>query len=1292
MSPPFRLFSRRAFSAPGHAGTDDDHTSSLLQPEEDRQAAAQDASSAGRPAPSAAPGEPAPPGEPHPPSDRVLAVRAAVRGWTSALVELGGTNNLLWQPETASTVLDLRLAHPAGLARLMSGSPTRLEDLVRETAAHQRARTQAARIMAKARELREERGILSCFLAVGEATWTTPNPARTPAAPVLLRPCVLTSTGAPAHDIILEIGEETEVNHVLVHYLATAERLHLDTDALEALAWQGEVFDPRPVYAALAEACAHVPGFAVVDDVRVATYTYSKSAMVADLAEHGDSLAEHDLIAALAGDGPAQERLRRTETVSSQERTETHRGLVLDADPAQVDVLAQVRAGQSLVIDGPPGTGKSQTIANLIAAAAADGRSVLFVAEKRAAIEAVQRRLESVGLADLILDLHDGAPARRAAARGLIASIETVREAEAADEDRVSSTVHRTAEDDLAGHADAMHYPREPWGVTAYDIIQQVAALTASDQAPRTRVRLASAELRALSRERITALGARLTELAALGAWDESAPGEDPWFGAQLADPAEAQRARDIVVGLANGRLEELRGLIDDVFSGIRLPSLPTVSSWGRLLATVASVRDTLEVFRPEVFDTPLHDIVAATAPAAAGSGLGWWTRRRLRRQARSLLRPGVPPPDLHAALAAAHHQRSAWRDLAGPGGRPEIPADLDRAQAAYAALVEDLTWLDQRLPDENQRTDLVDESFSELSGLVTRLSDHLERAAVVPHVREGLAGLREAGLGPLIDDLADRGVSPSAAAQELELMWWSSLAQEVVLDDPDLATFDGELLRARARDFEDTDEAVLRAQARLIRTLVRQRGRAALSGTAGAAAEAAIRAAARSQAPLMPLGQLLHAHGEVVRALRPALAVSPLVVAAVLPAGQQVDLVVFDEASQIAPATAVSALARGRQVVIAGDPHQLPPTSFFTATTAAEAPASEGSDTPAPESVLDAASAVLPVCLLNRHYRSRDERLVEFVNDRVYAGRLVTLPGTLVEPPLRHIRVDGEGMPHEGQASVESTAAEVDAVVRLVLEHARYRADRSLAVVTLGTAHAERIEAALRRALAGEPQLAETLLAEGPEPFVVKSVERIQGDERDDIILAVGFGKTPHGRVLHHFGPLNLPGGERRLTVALTRARRTLTIVSSIAAADLEPAKLRSEGSRMLRAVLEHAAGAARRGPTRAASPSDPLLAQLAERLRASGLVVHERVGHGDEPIDLAVERPDQPGVLDLAIEGDGRDYAAAPTVRDRERLRPAVLRSLGWRPVRVWALDLYRDPAREVSRILALTEGDSS
>jgi hypothetical protein len=368
------------------------------------------------------------------------------------------------------------------------------------------------------------------------------------------------------------------------------------------------------------------------------------------------------------------------------------------------------------------------------------------------------------------------------------------------------------------------------------------------------------------------------------------------------------------------------------------------------------------------------------------------------------------------------------------------------------------------------------------------------------------------------------------------------------------------------------------------------------------------------------------------------------------------------------------------------------------------------------PTSVLDALSEVLPVAFLRTEYRCLDEALLSYVNERVYGGGLLTRPAagapaqsggdagpeTGATDAVRLEVVPGSADVVAGAETVESTEAEVARVVELVLEHARTRPEESLGVVTLGHRHAERVREALRLALPGAPDVATLLTSDvAPEPFFVKPVDDVQGDTRDAVVLSVGYGRTPHGRVLHRFGALGEPGGERRLAVAATRTRRRMTVVSSFGAADLDPARLSAEGPRLLRDLLAawESAGAVGQPDGAAASPigsgaapmgsavspaRDPLLADLATRLRAQGLQVVERYGASASVIDLAVGQDGGP--LLVAVEADGPAYGATASTRDRDRLRVEHLQRLGWTHLRLWTTDVFRDPAREVARVVSV------
>ena len=1272
---------------------------------------------------------------PKPASDssdlRADRVAAAVKEWQRTLVDLGGRNTLLWYRDLATGTLDLTHAHPGGLSMLLAGRPTKLSDVVREPAALEDAKRRARAIRAKSRELHDERGIVAGFMAIGLASWTVERSPRPPAAPVILRTCELRPVSPAMDDFIIDLGESVEVNPVLLEYLRSEQGIALDAGELAELATVNGSFNPEPLYASLRRACARVPDFSIHPSLIVGTFAYTKLPMVADLTVQADSLADHDIIAALAGDPDALKSVRSDLPDPSVDPDPEREHFVLDADASQAGAIEAALLGAHLVVHGPPGTGKSQTIANLIAALAAQGKTTLFVAEKRAAIEAVTNRLAAVGLGDLVLDAYDGVTNRRKFARTFTAALDAgVDIVERRTTDASRALKNRRAE--LVDHVEAMHATHQPWGVSLHEVQTAIVGLTDGHDAPRSTVRLPHDQLVALDRASIAVLGRKLREVVALGAWTDE---EDPWFGARISTAEDAGKALDIVSRLSGSGLEQAQRRTENILSASQVPPGKSVRHWVNALETMSSVRHTLNVFRPEVFDSPLSEAIAATATRSwrieHDSKLGMFARARARRQAERLLRPGPPPANLHEELVRAAAQRERWSTLVGAGGRPEISSEVDEGLAELTVLRADLDWLGTRLPGVERTSppgrDLLSMRITDLQALLSRLAANPDRLAVLPAVTDALDALSSAGLGPLVTDLAERGVPAGQVHEELEFVWWASLSQDIAVRDRRYGAHDGDTLRDNVAAYVAADQHYLSLSGERVRAAVGRRMREVLREHQDQ--EALIRAEGGKARRHRSLREMMPRAGASLTAIKPCWAMSPLVVASALPPGKWFDVVIFDEASQVPPAQAISAISRARQVVVAGDDRQLPPTNFFVS--AHEEESDGDTFTEGFESLLDVLTAALPVRRLNWHYRSLDERLIAFANTAMYDGSLVTFPGASSESAISFVPVEGTAMLVPGADSVETTDAEVDAVVQLVLAHARTRPTESLGVIALGIRHADRLTEALRRALVSNADVRDFFAESRPEPFFVKNLERVQGDERDAIILSIGFGKTIHGRVLHRFGPLNLDGGERRLNVAITRARRRMTVVSALRATDLQPERLKARGAQLLRDFLAYAESGgdavvlspppAEDGTSADVDPGqevsdlagegegevpvlveppaadltvndephpDPLVRDLAARLRRHGLTVAESAGRGEQRIDLTVVANSR-GRVAVAVESDGPGYAAIRNTRDRDRLRGEHLERLGWTRMQVWSTDLYRRPEDEAARLAALIEG---
>ncbi|WP_432832062.1 AAA domain-containing protein [Dactylosporangium sp. CA-092794] len=1234
---------------------------------------------------------------------RADLVQAAARRWRSQLIDLGGRNTLLYYRDLRAGTLDLTGANTVALEALLGGRTLPLGQLFPDAEAHGGAIKRARTIRNKARELAEERGIETCFAAIGSATWTAaPGAGAAPAAPVLLRSALLRARGAAEDDFDLTLQGDLEINPTLLQLLEEDFGVRVDADELEELISYTAGFDPQPLYERLVkEAAGRVRGFAIGPRFVLGTFSYAKLPMVTDLRVAAGALVAHDVIAAIAGDRDAQAALRPEAVVALRDPDwipPEDEFLVLDADSSQNYAINAVLAGQHSVIKGPPGTGKSQTIANLIASLVARGKRVLFVAEKRAAITAVTDRLARRGLGNLVMDVHDGTTSRRKVAADLKAAFDSAARIAQPDLAVLHETLaaRRAA---LNDHDDAMHQVREPWGISAYQAQAEMIRLAEPRRVgsvwPMTQVRLRGPVLARLDAPTARRVREQLRDFATLGGFTMTEQ-QSGWVGASVNSAADAEAAFDLAERLSEQTLPQARPALQYVLeeTGLRAPA--DLTGWRALFAFLDAIAATLAQFRDDVFrsDLALHIASAADREwrkahaGEPGADAGWLTRRRMRKQAAELWRgPGKPSrQQLFAGLSAALTQRQQWGQLALDRGQPRLPAELGRARAEFDRLDREVQLLQRytaHIPMASMDLDRLGRVLSGLSGDERTLRR-------VPRLNELGAAFNALGLDPLVADLEGRRPDADLTAAVFDACWHASILQHLNFTDPRVGAFDGPLHARTVAEFRDADRRHIEATAtRVLRAVAEH-----ITHTRDEYPDESrlVEHQANLKRRHLPIRQLFATAPHMLTALRPCWAMSPLVVSQLLPAQADLfDVVVFDEASQVTPADAVPALLRGRQIVVAGDEHQLPPTSFFTAAeegTAAE-PLGVNADgsidlslTAGYESILDVLTALLPAYLLRWHYRSQDDRLIAFSNAHIYDGSLVTFPGTAGAGTVQHVHVPfaPEG---GGEEAPDSVTAEVRRVVELILQHAQLRPAESLGVITMGITHAERIDLALRKALSARPELHAFFAETAAEPFFVKNLERVQGDERDAIILSIGYGKNASGRLLYRFGPLLLPGGERRLNVAVTRARRRMTLVSSFTAADMDPGRSTSDGVRLLRSYLEYAeSGGTSLAAAAATRPElNAFERDVRDRLTAAGIPVTPQFGVAGYCIDFACAHPTIPDELVLAIETDGASYHSSSTARDRDRLRQEQLERLGWRFHRIWSTDWFADPVAQTS-----------
>ncbi len=1242
-------------------------------------------------------GSPGPGGPPVAAVTTADLVAGAVQRWRERLLAAAGDSALSDVDRLGAAQLDLSAAHPSGIAQLYAGRPTRLSNLVREGAALAQAKRRARAVGAAADEHAQRSGLATAFLAIGIASWTevpevaqeadddtveppvgddtvprgvgedtVPRVAETAEqeprrlrAPVLLRPVTVNPRGRGEADYDLVLEPSLEINPVLAGALRRRGAL-LDPTSLARGAFTAAGFDPRPALDRLASlGVAVLPDFTLDDRVVVGTFVHPEQLLVDDLEALAPQLAEHEVVAALAGDRRAAgalahplPALRRGDRGLDQERG------VGDLDPAQAHVLDVLAAGHHLMLDAPAGADVAGTLAAVVSDAAAAGRRVLYVAGHRRAALALTERLTALGLDDLVLDVAPDSGWRSQVARRLLGAM-TI-EPVLVDGEKVD-IVDRELLDRrsrLSGYVSALHEVREPWGCSAYDALQALARLTATRPAPRTTVRLTSAVAESLTSERRAQAAADLVTVAGLGAFTPSTT-TTSWYGADLPTAERAAAALARVDRLLD-ELPRLHLRTVEVATATGLLPAETPAQWAEQLRMLGGVRQALDVFQPIAFERSAADMIAATATsqwrAEHGVPMPGRVRRRLRRQAKDLLRPGRPVADLHAALVDVQHQREVWQAHCPAGGWPRLPDGLKQIESDHRRVAEDLELLAASLAGTSSAGDLTTLPWAAVLERLHRLHDDQAALVTLPERTAMLQDLRKRGLGELLDDLAARHAPAGLVSAELDLAWWSTVFEEILRADPAMAAYDGAALARLGAEYRTLDRRHLSDRALLhvsaFRESLRQRLHRCDEQTQALFGEIV-------EDRFTSLRAAVERYPEVTRHLRPCLVVGPMLVPHVLPPHRQEDLLVLDAAAHLPTELVVGALARAGQVLVVGDRRC------------------------ATGSAIQELAEVLPSLTLPSDAVPRHPRLTAFLAEAGYGATLTATAVPTTAGLLRLERVDGSGMPGP-DGVVPSTQAEVERVVDLVVEHALTRPQESLAVVSPSRAHADRVRDAVLAQVRENPALGPFFDPDAREPFAVLDLCATEGLRRDAVVLSVGFGRTPHGRVLHRFGELAADDGRVRLLEALGGVRRRLTVVATFDADDLDPDRLTAPGPVLLRDLLRTVAAEDSGAEEAAPRGSDRLVLDLAERLWRTGLTVALDHGAPDGPrIPLAVGHPDLPDTMLVAVLTDDEDYLAEPSVRVRDRQTAERLERLGWSVVQIWSAAAFLDPQGEAEAV---------
>ncbi len=1293
----------------------------------------------------------------------------------------------------------------AALHREQTGGGDALADYLGEEMSQKRLhaditdRELAARLTQVERAARlglEEGGANTLFLALGFLVWAEDkNSAIERRAPILLLPMSIERQSVREGFRIKRIDEEARINITLL------KKLEVDfgivVDGLDPLPEDESGLDVPKILRIIRQAIKREPRWKVEEIASLTILTFSRFLMWLDLEANAEELKENAVVRHLVESAnepfDPDATFPRLETLDDKYQP-SGTFCPLHADSSQLRAVYAAAEGRTFVLQGPPGTGKSQTITNLIAHCLTIGKRVLFVAQKRAALDVVHKRLSDIGLGPFCLELHSNKTTKESFRAQLREALSVAGTGSSGHWEMQTNRLagQRKA---LNEYARELHEPRA-FGKSAYWIISRLigfsgepkVALDLGDTSDRKheefeRMRSVVREMAEAARVSGNPAGHPL-DAVRLTAWSYGIE-DDANTAIQVAEEsyqnlkeAAALTLPNLGIVVDDASLSDLRlageltALLERAPGGV-MQEILSEPDWQRIKSELTEWIELgrgCSEGRAILLESNTEGLLSLDLPAlietlGARKDAWFWKKWRMgssvRKTVRSVRKDGKKPKD----LTALEEELGRALTVVEEGARLESRAELlsrcfgsswQGLESRWDALQQVVEWADSfrtvidsapgsdldaklktrgtwmRLATEGCALFAADapaarqarafrEALQKVESRQALLGSLLQLDAQVAWGVETAGGMFETARTTLrnlaanlrrlrewtvyqgsraevaelrLTELADALDQGEIGVHQLESVfehsfadWW---ARNILKSIPALAGFIGERHDMKIREFREHEAHIA--------DLTREETFARIASRMPRAAAAGMRTPASSEAGLLQrfsqggrktIRRIFRECPNALAKYKPCALMSPLSVAQFIGADfPKFDVVVFDEASQMPTYDAIGAIARGNQLLVVGDSRQLPPTSFFERQKGDE----EYSEDDLPEeleSILEEAEAAgIKPLRLDWHYRSRHESLIAFSNRQYYENRLHTFPAALAEHPGLgvHWREVPEGVYDYGKS--RTNRKEAEAVVAEIVRRLREPKEQnnSLGVVTFSQAQQGLVEDLLDAARGDFPEI-EPYFTTVSEPVFVKNLETVQGDERDVILFSICYGPDAAGVIRMNFGPLNNKGGERRLNVAITRARKQLLVFSRLAPEQIDLSRTQALGVHHLRAFLDYA----KRGPiafaeevTQTAGEVESYFEQsVLDELMKRGWRVDAQVGCSGYRIDLAVRDPDAPGRYILGVECDGANYHSAKSARDRDRLRQAVLEGLGWRLHRIWSTDWWLKRSREIAKL---------
>lgn len=1213
----------------------------------------------------------------------------------------------------------------------------------------------------KAREFIEETGVNVAYMAFGFIHWKESDSSNyIMRAPVLLIPIQMEQESVVEPYYIKSTEDDIIVNPTFAYKL----------DAEYGVKLPEYNDDGLDIYLEKVRGIVEKLNWTVTSECKIGIFSFLKINMYRDLKDNAAKILENYNIRRLLGETNDTEKGCTDAAMDvsvANPLVELHS--VVDADSSQIEAIKMAKSGKSFVLQGPPGTGKSQTITNIIAECLGDGKKVLFVSEKLAALNVVYDKLKNVGLAEFCLQLHSHKANKKNVIYDICHTLRMGKSTVSAKAD-AEITIKEKAQRQLDLYAEELHKPRAVIEKSVYQLYESYASLRNMPD-----VEWSVPQLSSKGESYITETSALLeqyTDYISSVGYDYK---KNPWYGyvnqdmsyqtkteikrdfsvavnfleklipiqqeisekySMQVDTIENTHILNAFLGFAatsklitpallckehfdavNSGLHKLRTISEDIIASHSVLSSIFDDDIYKLNGTDYRKKLTKQFERTfsRLFDTEYKKLITnlrlckkdgkklSYNEAVAMTDRLSFFQNKLKEYAeaenpiKNYLGEAYTGIDSEwdyifeqmSALEAIFSKNISFGDL-------ETYADFSTERNTFAQYNQEI---------ENTFTLCDSETLKRIGGyfdfavlnvskmlcdsVLTRLNSCLNEFDKLDnwcHFRNLLSDLNDKEVAAYIDVAISENVEPKhivgAFQKQFYYQWIDSILSEV----PVLSAFNRISQDKAISTFAEKDHEQFEINKAKIRAELSS-DRPSLDMIASGSALSILLREGEKKRKQKSIRSLLSETGELVQRIKPCFLMSPLSVSTFLASDSvKFDVVVFDEASQIFPQDAIGAIYRAEQLIVVGDSKQMPPSNFFNATIEAEDNDEETGDVTDFESILDLCSTAMQQLRLSWHYRSRYEQLITFSNKNFYDNDLVTFPSSKADTV--GVGVDYYYVNGIFDRKAHTNRKEAEFVVDLIYRNIEKYPRRSLGVVAFSVAQQELIDKLLSKRRQETPDKEYFFKNNRNEPFFIKNLETVQGDERDTIIFSVAYGIDGQGRLLHNFGPLNRMGGERRLNVAVTRAKCNVQLVSSMHCTDIDLKRTSAEGAKLLHEYLDYAENGDI-ALERAISvnsfeqfDSDFEL-EVCEFLRSKGFSVDTQIGCSGFKIDLGLKLPDSSDYV-LAIECDGATYHSSKNARDRDRLRQEILEGMGWRFYRIWSTDWFRNKSVEQLRLL--------